>query len=224
MAAKNNKNFLMNLIHDLKTPLRAQNVVTNLLVNKHFGELSDKQIYILNELLNSNVFMLNMVENFLSKYKDNTDKIILFKINFNLSGLINECINMLECLAKEKNITIETKVSDIIIYADYQYLKRVILNLLTNSINYNKHNGKIIITVKELKKHIEIVIKDTGYGMSEENQKKYFEGKKFDKNYNGLGINIVKEIINAHNGKIRLNSKENEGTTISIELPKEQLD
>ena len=107
MAAKDNKTFLMNLIHDLKTPLRAQNVVTNLLVNKHFGELSDKQLYILNELLNSNVFMLNMVENFLLKYRDNTNKIVLFKINFDLATLMEECISMVECLAKEKNISVE---------------------------------------------------------------------------------------------------------------------
>ena len=221
MAAKNNKIFLMNLIHDLKTPLRAQNVVTKLLLNKHFGELSDKQIYILDELLNSNVFMLDMVENFLSKYKDNSNKIILFKINFNLTLLINECISMIEYLAKQKNINIEKNLEDIIINADYQYLKRVILNLLTNSINYNKNNGKIIITTKELKNYIKITIKDTGCGMSEENRKKYFNSQKYDKNYNGLGINIVKKIIDEHKGKIRLTSKENEGTTIFINLPKE---
>ena len=220
MAAKNDKTFLMNLIHDLKTPLRAQNVVTGLLVNKHFGDLSDKQMYILNELLNSNVFMLNMVEGFLSKYRDNTNKIILFKINFDLAVLINECINMLEYLAKEKNITIETNLSEIIINADYQYFKRVILNLLTNSINYNRLNGKIIITTKELKQTIKIIIEDTGLGMSEEKQKKYFESNKCDKNYNGLGINIIKEIIKAHNGKISIKSKVNKGTVISINIPK----
>ena len=222
MAAKNDKTFLMNLIHDLKTPLRAQNVVTNLLVNKHFGELSEKQAYILNELLNSNVFMLDMVESFLSKYKDNTSKIILFKINFNLSALINECISMLDCLAKEKNITIETNLDEIIINADYQYLKRVILNLLTNSINYNKHNGKIVITTKILKKNVKIIIKDTGFGIDKAKQKKYFESDEYNNSYNGLGINIVKEIIKAHNGKLNLKSKENEGTTISIELPQKE--
>ena len=128
---------------------------------------------------------------------------------------------MIECLAKQKNIDIEKNLEDIIINADYQYLKRVILNLLTNSINYNKNNGKIIITTKELKNYIKIVIKDTGYGMSEENRKKYFNSQKCDKNYNGLGINIVKKIIDEHKGKIKLTSKENEGTTIFINLPKE---
>lgn len=221
MAAKDNKTFLMNLIHDLKTPLRAQNVVTNLLVNKHFGELSDKQIYILNELLNSNVFMLNMVENFLLKYRDNTNKIVLFKINFDLATLMEECISMVECLAKEKNISIEKHLENIIINADYQYLKRVILNLLTNSINYNKNSGKIIITAKELKKNIKIVIKDTGFGMNEKTLEKYFKSKKCDKSYNGLGINIVKKIVDEHRGKIEITSKENEGTTISIILPKQ---
>lgn len=218
--------FLATMTHDLKNLLQAQISSLQLLSKGKFGTVSEKQKEILDMINESSSFMREMIYSILSTYKYENGMVKLNKVNFNIDELIKTCIEEAQFLAQEKNIVIEYKRdSDIsIVNADEGQIRRVLSNILNNGINYAYKNTKIIITFIQEEETVSIKIKNTSEPIPE-NMKhcifdKYVAGSSSTcMSGIGLGLYFCKKVIDAHNGKIRLNADNTENEFI-IELPK----
>lgn len=216
--------FSSDASHELKTPLTIIKGELEIALRK------DRDISEYKKVLNSCINEVNIIEEtindllFLAK---NEKDLLIDKMNlFYFDEIIDESINELKNLANINKINFEIDLNETIEYKGYgNLLKIAIKNILKNAIQYSFENGKISITTKINKDRFEISIKDYGIGIEKNKQEKIFE--KFyrtdssrDKNSGGvgLGMSIVKKIIDIHKGNIYINSEKNNGTLIVISL------
>lgn len=149
------------------------------------------------------------------------------KVSYNLSDQLKEVVSGAQWQWREKEVIIEMDVSSIIIHGDPKLLHQVWVNLLTNAIRYNHLGGTIIIQVIDQKESIDIVFKDTGVGISKEDLPQLFDRfYKVDKartrteSSTGLGLSIVKKIVELHNATIMVESELDKGSVFTVTLPK----
>lgn len=219
-------NFIATLTHDLKTPVRADIMSLELLLKGKFGELSIEQTEILSEMLNSNKFMMNMLDTLLAKYKYENGGVELLKSDFDLNNFVKETARELKCLFEEKQIKCEFdfEKEKIKIHADKIELKRALSNLISNAIKFNKRGGFVKITTNQDETETKIIVEDNGIGMSEDKLEHIFDkyvsyAKRFRQLGTGLGLYVAKKIIEAHGGKISVESEVDKGSAFTIELP-----
>lgn len=223
------EDFVATLTHDLRVPLLANVQTFEHLMKGCYGDPTEKQNFIFEQLTSSNKDLLKMVNIILDSYKYEAGKYSLLKRVFNLKKLINETINEISPLIKEKNheLIFENSIEELCISADKHEIKRVLLNLLSNAINYTPHSGKIEISMQKDKNTVIVSIKDTGIGISQNSLGNLFDryskgGKTLRKVGTGLGLYLSKQIIDAHNGKIRAESTKDEGSSFYFSLPLEE--
>ena len=216
--------FIANVSHELRTPLNAIIGYADLLQNKKLGELNNKQLEFINNIQTSSLHLLEMINEILDISKIEANSTHLIKQSFNISMAIDEVLNTLYPLFKQKNIKLEKNVIDFEICADYLKIKQILFNLISNAIKFTK--DEIFITTQKDDVNAQISIKDNGIGIEKKNQKKIF--KKFTqiKDYSikkesstGLGLTITKEFVKMHNGKITLESELNKGANFTVKIP-----
>ena len=226
------REFIGNLAHEIKTPLfTTQSYILTLLdgaiddksVNKKYLKTASKAVERLN-LIVKDLDLITKIESGESN---------LNKTKFDIIDLINNIFEMLEFSAKKKNIrfTVE-KESDLNtkVNADKEKIEQVLTNLIDNSVKYGKENGTTEVVVQNLNESKTIVrITDNGFGLEQENYTRIFERFfRVDKSGNrnsggsGLGLSIVKHIIDAHNEKIYVESELGVGSEFSFSLEKSQ--
>ncbi|GAX87787.1 two-component system, OmpR family, phosphate regulon sensor histidine kinase PhoR [Lebetimonas natsushimae] len=204
--------------HDLKNKLFSIKFNLFLLLNKKLSPEKEKDI--LQKISITTEESIDLVLDYLELDQYKKERFLNYK-NINLGDLIEKVINELQTETEKKNITIYFTKKDACIKADEKWLKKAIYNILHNAIKYNKQNGKIIILIDENEKNFLITIKDTGIGISKEEQKEIF--KRYfttDKTGSGIGLNFVKAVIKTLGGKIYFESEKNKGTSFYILLPK----
>lgn len=221
--------FIATLTHDLRTPLLAGIQALEFLLNGTLGEISEKQKQILSTMKGSNQDMLGLVNALLEVYKYEAGQLNLAKTEFLINDLANACYNEVLPLANAKKIELLTDINsteNIKIYADKTELRRVIINLLGNAINHTFENGKITISTSLQKNDCILSVTDTGIGIPRADIPKLF--KRFSQGTSdkrsastGLGLYLSRQIIEAHKGKIWLESDVNEGSCFSILIPSE---
>lgn len=223
-------NFIATLTHDLKTPVRADIMSLELLLKGKFGCLNFQQEEIIKEILNSNKFMMAMLDTLLTKYKYESGVVELNKTLFELKQMIEEAIKSLQCLFDERNIKLKCNFpkEEILLYADKLELKRAISNLLTNAIKFNKINGKVTITIHIENEFVYIEVKDTGIGISAEKLEHIFDkyvsyAKRYRQLGTGLGLYVAKKIVELHNGEIEVTSTVKKGSSFILKLPIEEI-
>jgi len=215
--------------HQLRTPLTGIKWFTELLLENK--KLSAEQKDYISEIYNSNERMISLVSDLLNVSRIETGKNFeVEKKQNNLVTILNEVISEQILVAKGKGIEILSKnkpVSELIINVDAVKIKQVLQNLLSNAIKYSAENTKVFWGYKDEKKKFTFFVKDAGLGIPLEQQKRIFE--KFFRANNvlmtgaegtGLGLYIVKSIIEAHGGKVWFESAEGKGTTFFFEIPK----
>ncbi len=219
--------FIATLTHDLRTPLLAAIQALEFLLNGTLGEISQKQEQILSTMKSSNQDMLGLVNALLEVYKYEAGKLNLAKTEFLLNELAQSCYDEVLPLAKAKeiNLEIETeKTKDKKIFADKTELRRVIINLLGNAIKNTFEDGKITITTAIQNEDFILSVTDNGIGIPRSDIPKLF--KRFSQGASdkrsastGLGLYLSQQIMEAHQGKIWLESDVNEGSCFSILIP-----
>jgi PAS domain S-box-containing protein len=229
-ANKAKSEFLSRMSHELRTPMNSILGFAQLL---EMGELNEKQTRGVNHILKSGKYLLNMINEVLELSRIESGRLSLSIENIHLAVLIDEILDFIHPQAESKKIEIEKADinSDLIVKADKQKLKQVLINLLINSVKYNKESGRIDIKTeinkdgKQNENRIRIMVTDTGIGISSENQKKLFSpferigADKTSIEGTGLGLTVSKKLIEAMNGNIGFESKINEGSTFWVELP-----
>ena len=218
--------FLANISHELRTPLNAIIGFSQALSAQIFGSLNDKQTEYIKDIQISGLHLLGMINEILdlSKIEANVMKFNPIKLDPNIA--INEVVNILEPLYKNKNIAVELNLeNDIFLNADNQKFQQILYNLLSNAIKFTQNNGKIEIISKLEGDKYYLEIKDNGIGIEKKYHNKIF--KKFvhlenlyanNQSSTGLGLTITKELVKLHNGKITLKSELNKGTSFIMEF------
>lgn len=218
--------FVATLTHDLRTPLLAAIQTLKFFLDGSLGNLEDKQKVLLSTMQKSNEDLLGLVNALLEVYKYESGKLSLCKTNFSIKDLVSQCFKELEPLAKNKNIEFNLNIQHVdglAINADRSELRRVIINLCGNAINYTNMGGKVDVEVIEQQGDIIFSVTDNGNGIPQEDIPNLF--KRFSQGTNkkrstgtGLGLYLSRQIIEAHNGKIWLESKLNKGSQFSFLL------
>jgi len=162
----------------------------------------------------------------LARYE--SDNLILTRTSFDVSELVRHIVNNFENEFLNKNIDLEFAGEESVLNADKDKVSQVVINLLSNAIKYTPRGGAVKVTVKDSHDVVQIIVKDTGTGIPPEDLPHIFERfYRADKSRNrltggaGIGLTITKAIVEAHKGKIQVQSKINEGTEFIISLPKE---
>ncbi len=219
--------FLANISHELRTPLNAIIGFSEMLSTQLFGKLNDKQAEYVNDIYISGIHLLGMINEILDISKIEAKAMTLSCSDFMVSQVINEVVNVIMPLISKKSIKININISeDKVIFADFQKLKQILYNLLSNSIKFSPKNSKIEVNSKFYKKKFILEVKDNGIGIDIKHHEKIFE--KFVQLENaytktqsstGLGLTITKELVEMHNGKIRVFSELGKGASFIVEIP-----
>ena len=218
--------FIATLTHDLRTPLLAAIQTIKFFLDGSVGEITPQQTHLLSTMKKSNEDLLGLVNTLLEVYKYDASKLELCKTDFNLQSLIKQTYDELKPLAEKKNIEflLDYPLSDKIrINADRGEIRRVICNLCGNAINYTNDGGNIQISVKQHENDIIFTVQDNGNGIPKEDIPNLF--KRFSQGTSkkrstgtGLGLYLSRQIVEAHGGKIWLESKLNKGSEFSFLL------
>lgn len=217
------KHFFDNFTHEIRTPLTSIIGYADLLWKADSPELRDKSIYYISSEAQR---MAKMTERLLELSKLKKYDFELDKKVVQIAEIIDSACQSLEYKAKQKNIEFRLHLDNVRHSVDPELMKQVILNILDNSIKYS-NSEYIDIYLNRHKNITKILIKDKGIGISDEDKEKIFDPYfKGDKSRNsssegwGLGLSIVREIIEKHGGTITMTSQEGKGTETIIELPK----
>ena len=221
------REILANISHDLKTPLtmiKAYAEMVRDLTYKDEKKRTNNLNVIIDEANRLNLLVNDILE--LSKMQSNIDSLTITE--FDITNLVNTIVKRFEILTETEDykfITVQKK--KIMVLGDIKKIEQVIYNLISNAINYTGDDKKVEITVKELDNKVRVSIKDTGNGIKKEQldkiwDKYYKSNKKHKRNAygTGIGLSIVKEILEKHNSKYGVTSKEGRGTTFYFELDK----
>ena len=227
----NTKDKFFSIIgHDLKGPLNSLTSFSQLLIN-HTSSLSEEEIRTIAKDLDKSLKNLyELLENLLGWARSQTGRIAFHPENFQIADLLKENVRLLSKAAHNKKIKMELIADDhVTTFADPNSIRTVIRNLLSNAIKFTHADGVISLYVDEWKDYIEIGIRDTGVGMSEEDKQKIFDvGSKHstlgtnNEKGTGLGLILCKEFVERNQGNISVDSNPGEGTTFKFTLPKEK--
>lgn len=215
--------ILSNISHELKTPI---SVISNYATLLQDVTISDeKQIEYAKEITHSAKKMTELITNILKLNQLENQNIPNDMAFYNVSDQLCETLLNFENVWEEKNIELETDIDDnVIIYSNEQLMNIVWNNLLSNAFKFTPENGTVSISLHQRKKYTVVEISDTGCGIPEDQQELIFE--KFYQcdtsratDGNGLGLALVKRILNITNCYIKVNSTPGEGTTFTIKIP-----
>lgn len=205
--------FIATLAHDLKNPLQAQLSGLKMLVCGLFGKLSSEQVEILSMIIESSEFMQEILSTLLTTYKYENGVIRLKLKKFNFIQMVKKCIKEFSALAKENCINIEFEYFPNVQYicGDESQIRRVITNLISNSVNYAYKSTKIFISIQIEDENLVFSIKNSSPIIPLDVQQtlfdKYTVGINFKKQTGtGLGLYFCKQAIEAHGGSIYLSS------------------
>ena len=218
--------FIATLTHDLRTPLLAAIQTLKFFVDGSLGEINEQQKVMLSTMIQSNEDLLGLVNALLEVYRFESGKLSLCKTVFNVKDLVKQCFDELEPLSKKKDITFNLHAEiddDLEIDADRAEIKRVITNLCGNALNYTNKGGTIDIHVKAQSGDILFSVIDNGNGIPKEDIphlfKRFSQGtSKKRSTGTGLGLYLSRQIVEAHGGKIWVESKVNAGSEFSFLL------
>jgi signal transduction histidine kinase len=220
------KNEFLGIInHELKEPITA--VISGMDIFRAHGisKLNESQLKILNIIDKSGQDMLRLTNNLIELSKIEFGKIEIYPEFSPLFNLIEEVILSIKPEADKKKIKITINIDDptTTVFADPQKLKQVLFNLIDNAVKYTPEKGSVHIDVKSSDSDTKIEVKDTGIGIKKENLDTIFN--KFTKHVpgykgTGLGLYISKSFVEAHNGRIEVESEYGKGTVFRVELPK----
>ena len=224
--------FLQRMSHDIRTPINGIRGMVE--VGDYYKDNLVKQAECRKKIWEASGFLLELINEVLDMGKLESEEVILEERSFNFFGLFKEIRMVIEKQAKERGIQIVVHKYRVIhenLIGSPLHVKRVVMNILTNAIKYNKDNGKIIMEFQEVQEdqdtvRIQFKCKDTGIGMSESFQKKIYEPFAQEKAWartvyggTGLGMPITKSLVEKMGGTISFESEQDVGTTFDIEIP-----
>ena len=225
--------FLQRMSHDIRTPING--ICGMIDMAEHYADDMEKQTEYRAKIKEASNLLLELVNDVLDMSKLESGEVVLEESPFNLNKIFEEVLVVIEQIAAEQNIRIVWEKKEIKhcgLIGSPRYVKRVMMNILSNAVKYNRENGQIYISCREIPSEqpempiIEFVCRDTGIGMTDEFQKHIFEpfaqehtGSRTKFTGTGLGMPITKKLIEKMGGTITFESEKGVGTTFVIRVP-----
>jgi signal transduction histidine kinase len=233
-AKKAQEDFILNISHDLRSPL---NIILSILQcykdeYKEIGKINQHQQHI--ESIKRNGYkILKLINNLIDTTKLEKKHYDIKPENLDIINLIEWNISSIDKYAKQKNISLvfDTNVEECVMAIDPEAIDRIIMNLISNAIKFSEYGSSIYINTWKSINQIIISIRDEGIGIPKDEQKTIFnrfiqssKNKQHENSGSGIGLDLVKCLIKAHNGSIELKSEEDHGSEFIIKLPIEMLE
>jgi signal transduction histidine kinase len=228
VANKHKSDFLANMSHELRTPLNAIIGFSEVLIDKMFGELNDKQADYLKDIHESGRHLLSLINDILDLSKIEAGRMDLEVSSFHLPTAISNAMTLVRERAQRHGIQLGVDVDARLgeFDADERKFKQIMLNLLSNAVKFTPDGGRVEVSAKLDTTKVEIAVKDTGIGIAPEDHAAVFEEfKQVGRDYTrkaegtGLGLALTKRFVELHGGEISLASAPGKGSTFTVTLP-----
>jgi signal transduction histidine kinase len=227
-ASRHKSEFLANMSHELRTPLNAILGFSEVLAERMFGEVNEKQAEYLQDILSSGRHLLSLINDILDLSKVEAGRLELELGRFHLPTALDNALTLVRERATRHRIrltqTVDGRVGDIV--ADERKVKQILLNLLSNAVKFTPEGGRVGVTVTTADGVVTIAVRDTGIGIGLEDQATIFEafrqvGREDARTQEGtgLGLTLAKKFVELHGGRIWVHSQVGQGSTFSFTLP-----
>jgi signal transduction histidine kinase len=227
-ASRHKSEFLANMSHELRTPLNAILGFSEVLAERMFGEVNEKQAEYLQDILSSGRHLLSLINDILDLSKVEAGRLELELGRFHLPTALDNALTLVRERATRHGITLTQTVAAGVgdIVADERKVKQILLNLLSNAVKFTPEGGRVGLTATAAEDVITIAVSDTGIGIAPEDQATIFEefrqvGREDARKQEGtgLGLTLAKKFVELHGGRIWVESQVGKGSTFSFTLP-----
>ena len=228
VANKHKSEFLANMSHELRTPLNAIIGFSEVLMDRMFGEVNEKQAEYLKDIHESGRHLLSLINDILDLSKIEAGRMDLELSSFDLPEALSNAMTLVRERAQRHNIRLGLEVDKRLgeFRADERKFKQIVLNLLSNAVKFTPDGGQVDVLAKLDTARIEVAVRDTGIGIAPEDQGAVFEEfKQVGRDYTrkaegtGLGLALTRKFVELHGGEIRLESAPGKGSTFTFTLP-----
>ena len=233
LANKHKSEFLANMSHELRTPLNAIIGFSEVLSEKMFGEINDKQLEYLLDIHTSGHHLLSLINDILDLSKIEAGRMELDLASVNLPMLLDNCTTLVRERASRQGLALALDVDDGLgdWVADVRKVKQIVINLLSNAVKFTPAGGRVTLRARRLEHAVEIAVVDTGVGIAPDQQALVFEefrqagGDYLRKSEGtGLGLSLARRFAELHGGSIRVESEPGRGSTFAFILPERMLE
>src|SRR5262249_25942622 len=227
-ASRHKSEFLANMSHELRTPLNAILGFSEVLAERMFGDVNEKQAEYLQDILSSGRHLLSLINDILDLSKVEAGRLELELGRFHLPTALDNALTLVRERATRHGITLTQTVDDRVgdIVADERKVKQILLNLLSNAGKFTPEGGRIRVTAALVEGVVTIELSDTGIGIAPEDQAEIFEefrqvGPDDARKHEGtgLGLTLAKKFVELHGGRIWVRSQVGLGSTFTFTLP-----
>jgi len=231
-ASQMKSQFLAHMSHELRTPLNAIIGFSEILEDKTFGPMNERQARYIQNILKSSRHLLSLINDILDLTKVEAGRMEPISTEFHLQDCLRLTLDVLDPLARSKGIELFRELSDDfpIVQADEGRMRQILLNLLSNAIKFTSQGGKVTVIVDLVENDVvQVQVADTGIGIKKEHQDIIFsEFRQVDESYarryegTGLGLALTKRLVELHGGSIWVESEEGKGSTFTFTFPRRQ--
>ena len=227
-ANRHKSEFLANMSHELRTPLNAVIGFSEVLGERMFGELNDKQAEYVKDIHDSGRHLLSLINDILDLSKIEAGAMELDLRRFALAPALDNALTLVRERAGRRGIALEARLADDLgeMEGDERKLKQILLNLLSNAVKFTGEGGRVTLQARQDGTHVHIAVRDTGVGISGEDLNVIFdEFKQVGTDYarkvegTGLGLTLTKRFVEMHGGRITVHSEPGAGSVFEVTLP-----
>ena len=228
IASQHKSEFLANMSHELRTPLNAIIGFSEVLTERLFGDMNDKQAEYVHDITESGRHLLSLINDILDLSKIEAGRMELDVSEFSVAAAVDSTLTLVRERAQRRAIALECSVDerDVTVKGDERKVRQVLLNLLSNALKFTPEGGRVAVGVRTHDDRVEVTVADTGVGIAADELEAVFEefrqvgaaAKKIEGT--GLGLAISRKFIELHNGKIWVTSQPGVGSTFAFTLPR----
>jgi len=228
IADKHKSEFLANMSHELRTPLNAIIGFSEVLLERIFGELNEKQDDYLKDIHSSGRHLLNLINDILDLSKIEAGRMELDVETFDAASALANAMTLIRERAQRHSIRLELEVDPQVgeFRADERKFKQIVLNLLSNAVKFTPDGGRVVTRARLCDGALEVAVSDTGIGIAKEDQQAVFEefrqvGRDYTTKHEGtgLGLALTRRFVELHGGSIHVDSEPGKGSTFTFTLP-----
>lgn len=225
--------FLANVSYQLRTPLNAIMGFAEMLNMQYFGKLNDRQLEYTSSMIEAGQRLVSLINDILDLSSIEAGYLKLYPEEIRLKDVISQVVKLTEEWARKQKLDmfVDCTQDNLLLYADERRIKQVLLNLISNAINYSPNGGRVTVSAKKENDAVLIRVRDTGIGIPAADIARIFtpferikSGKTQRRSGAGLGLSLVKSIVHLHGGEVSIDSKEGEGTTVTCRIPLHNAD
>ena len=228
VASRHKSEFLANMSHELRTPLNAIIGFSEVMQERLFGELNEKQAEYTDDILSSGRHLLSLINDILDLSKVEAGRMELELTKFDFPMAIDNALTLIRERASRHGIRLHHSVDDRLgeLTGDERKIKQILLNLLSNAVKFTPEGGRVDVDAVSADGVVEISVSDTGIGIAPQDQETIFEEfRQVGTDYaqkregTGLGLTLTRKFVELHGGKIWVESEVGKGSTFTFTLP-----